>query len=384
MKTITKALSLIAVGSLLGFAQDVDPCTQTAKLSGGQNLTMNVSSTQGMGNLSGTDYHYEMWIEGGNSNDQQLKWYGANLGGGAAFYAKWKNPTDYLARIGYYWGGTNGPAYSTLKNVYVDFNYTRSGNNTAGNYSYIGVYGWARNPNASNNEKLVEYYIVEDWFGNQYQNESTPVGGNTIMSDQSNKNPMANFTVDGSVYDLYKKTRTGYSVDGNKTFTQIFSVRRNQRKCGTIYVNGHVNKWNELGGLTFARMYDLKFLAEAGGGDGWLDLSYLKLSQETDLRGSTPAGSSSSAPTSSSSGTNTNIMFSQTPLTHFSVRASGKTLFIEASSAATVEIYNLKGYKATAFNVLNTSQTVNLSLPSGVYFAKVRGASMPHIRFVLR
>jgi len=293
----------------------IDPCTQTTQLTGGTDLQWSTSSHQGMGNLSGSGYHYEVWIEGGTASDQQLKWYGANQGGGAAFYAKWKNPDDYLGRIGYYWGGSNGPAYSTLNNVYVDFNYKRSGNNTAGDYSYIGVYGWARNPNASNNEKLVEYYVVEDWFGNQWQNQSTPVNGNTIMSDQSNKNPMADFTVDGSVYDIYKKVRTGPSVDGNKTFTQIFSVRRDQRKCGTISVNEHVNKWNELGGLTFANMYDLKFLAEAGGGEGWLDLSYLKLSQEQDPRGSTPAGSSSSTGTSgTSSSSATQATTCQTPL----------------------------------------------------------------------
>jgi len=287
MKKSIIALCIMGFCSL-GFAQ-VDPCTQSTKLSGGQDLSMN--GNQGMGNLGSTSYHYEAWIEGGNSSDQQLKWYGADQGGGAAFYAKWKNPNDYLARIGYYWGGSNGPAYSTLNHVYVDFNYTRSGNNTAGDYSYIGVYGWARNPNASSDEKLVEYYIVEDWFGNQWQNQSTPVGNNTIQGTK-----IGSVTVNGSEYDIYKKTRTGHSVDGsNTTFTQIFSVRQNQRKCGTIYVNDHVNKWNELGGLIFAKMYDLKFLAEAGGGEGWLDLSYLKLSQEDNLRGSSTSSSSSAA-----------------------------------------------------------------------------------------
>ncbi len=83
-------------------------------------------------------------------------------------------------------------------------------------------------------------------------------------------------------------------------------------------------------------------------------------------------------------GFTTNIAFSKIPLTHFSVRASGKTLLVEASSPVTVEIYNLNGRKATTFNVSNTRQTVNLSLPSGVYFAKARGASMQHIRFVLK
>jgi len=93
--------------------------------------------------------------------------------------------------------------------------------------------------------------------------------------------------------------------------------------------------------------------------------------------------SSSSAEESSSSSEEATIVFSKVPLTHFSVRASGKTLLVEASSAATIEIYSLRGHKEATFNV-SGSQTVNLSLPSGVYYAKVRGASMQYVRFVLK
>jgi hypothetical protein len=96
------------------------------------------------------------------------------------------------------------------------------------------------------------------------------------------------------------------------------------------------------------------------------------------------ASSSSTGSVSSSSEETTKLVFSKTPLIHFSVRANGKALLVEASSPATVEIYNMRGHKTTTFNVSNTSQTVNLSLPSGVYFAKVRGASMQYVRFVLK
>ena len=95
--------------------------------------------------------------------------------------------------------------------------------------------------------------------------------------------------------------------------------------------------------------------------------------------------SSSSKTVSSSSAEPTNIAFNNIPLTHFSLRVlNGKALFIEANSRAVVEIYNLRGHKTAAFDVSSASQTVDLSLPSGVYFAKVRGASMQHIRFVLK
>nr|AGS52099.1 endo-1,4-beta-xylanase A precursor [uncultured bacterium contig00029] len=288
--------SLIAVFFAPLFAQN--PCSETAKLSEGTQLSMN--GNQGMGNLSGTDYHYEAWIEGGNSSDQKLLWYGANQGGGAAFRAEWKNPNDYLGRIGYFWGGSSGPKYSDINNVYVDFNYTRSGNNTAGDYSYIGVYGWARNSSASaSSERLIEYYVVEDWFGNQWQNQSEPVGNNTIDGTEIS----SSFNMDGSTYKIYKKTRTGPSVDGNSTFTQIFSVRQTQRKCGSISVTEHFKEWERIGGIKFNNLYDLKFLVEAGGGTGWFDATYIKLTRNATSNGGNSSNSGGGSSSSNTGGT---------------------------------------------------------------------------------
>jgi len=99
---------------------------------------------------------------------------------------------------------------------------------------------------------------------------------------------------------------------------------------------------------------------------------------------STSESSSSIGGSSSSSSESSEIVpiLNKTPLTHFSVRISGKALLIEANSPTVVEIYDLKGNKATAFNAFGGSQAVNLSLPNGVYFAKARG--MQSIRFVLK
>jgi len=70
------------------------------------------------------------------------------------------------------------------------------------------------------------------------------------------------------------------------------------------------------------------------------------------------------------------------PLTNFSVQTlSDKALRIEVSSPAVVEIFNLKGNKVTSLNV-SGSQTVKLSLPNGIYFAKAHGTKS--IRFVLK
>ena len=78
----------------------------------------------------------------------------------------------------------------------------------------------------------------------------------------------------------------------------------------------------------------------------------------------------------------TPILENRIPVTHFSIQTqSDKTLRIEISSPALVEIFDIKGNKAASMNV-SGSQTVKLSLPSGVYFAKVRG--MQNVMFVLK
>jgi len=264
------ALYLALALSLPLVAQTVDPCTQNTKLTGGTTFT---SNSGGSKSLTGSPYSYELWTRGGNNN--RLIWYGTSQGGGAAFRAEWTNPNDFLGRLGYYWG--NGGPYTQYKNIYCDFNYTRSGRSTAGNYSYIGIYGWTRNP-------LIEYYIVEDWFGNQWQSDATP-----ITTATTGGSVVGNFTVDGAIYDIIKNQRVQQpSIDGTQTFTQIFSVRRTPRKCGTISVTEHFKKWEELG-LPFGnRTYECKFLVEAGGGTGWIDMSYLSFSQEDQPRGQNP------------------------------------------------------------------------------------------------
>jgi endo-1,4-beta-xylanase len=223
--------------------------------------------------LPGSPYGYEMWTEGGNNN--KLKWYGPNERGGAAFRAEWNNPNDFLGRVGYYWG--NGGQYTQYGNIFVDFAYTRSGKGTGGPfYSYIGIYGWSRNPSASNaNERLIEYYIVEDWFGNNWVSDSSP-----MTKDTTGGNIVGSYTMDGATYQVIKSLRENKpSIDGTRTFTQYFSIRQTLRKSGTISVTEHFKKWNALG-MKLGNMYECKFLVEAGGGTGWLDLAWLSFKQQ--------------------------------------------------------------------------------------------------------
>jgi len=281
-------LTVAATETLTSFTVKATSTADTAKSS---TATVNIMPTtalnpsdssvqtytnNGSVSLPSSPYHYEMWTAGGSGN--KLLWYGPNQGGGAAFRAEWNNPNDFLGRIGYYWG--SGKPYTNYKNMYADFAYTRSGTNTAGNYSYIGIYGWGRNPSASKNEeKLIEYYIVEDWFGNQWQGDSSPMGTSTTGGSL-----VGSYILDDAKYNVVKNVRQNQSsIDGTKTFTQFFSIRQTLRKSGTISITEHFKKWEALN-MNLGNMYECKFLVEAGGGTGWLELSYLKFLQEDSPR----------------------------------------------------------------------------------------------------
>jgi endo-1,4-beta-xylanase len=248
--------------------QKVDS-TQDTKSSGEITFTANSGGNKP---LNGSPYGYEIWTQGGNNN--KLIWFGQDQRGGAAFRAEWNNPNDFLGRVGFYWG--NGGKFTEYKNMYADFDYTRSGRNTAGNYSYIGIYGWARNLNAAKDEdKLIEYYIVEDWFGNLWQEDTSPITTSTTSGSV-----LGSFTADGAVYNVVRNVRIQKpSIDGTKTFVQYFSIRQTPRQSGTISITEHFKQWESMG-LQLGNMYEAKFLVEAGGGTGWLEFSHLKLTME--------------------------------------------------------------------------------------------------------
>nr|AGS52769.1 endo-1,4-beta-xylanase C precursor [uncultured bacterium contig00132] len=251
------------------FAQ-VDACTQNTQLTGGTTLSITGSNPSRQVGTVGS-FDYEVWHAANEcTSTNTMTYYGADKGGGAAFKAQWTQGSqcDFLARIGYKFD--EGKTYKQYGDIFADYNYTRSGNNTAGDYSYIGIYGWVRKTNST---RTVEYYIVDDWFGNQWQSDATPVGPGTICNNCSS---VGTFTVDGSSYNVYKHTReNAYSIDSdNDTFDQYFSVRQTPRKCGTISITEHFKKWEELELPMSGTLYEAKILAEAGGGNGNIDYRY--------------------------------------------------------------------------------------------------------------
>jgi len=223
-----------------------------------------VTKPHGGGNkwlIQAQNLGYETWDED-TSGDANFRWYGTGQGGGAAFKAEWgdandaaKRPKDFLARIGYFWDNENPrKPHTAFGNIYCGFNFSKSGQ-YRGNFSYIGIYGWSRNP-------LVEYYIVENSYGNAWNDHAgyiSRLNQDTIQGDE-----MESYTLDGSVYKVYKKTRTGPSIAGNQTFTQFFSVRQTARTSGTVSITEHFKKWEERG-MNLGTMYECKWKVEVGG-----------------------------------------------------------------------------------------------------------------------
>jgi len=252
------------------FQCEIAPCLQTAKLSRtAQEVQTFNSNSDGDVPLAGSSYGYEMWTEGGNNNS--LLWFGPNQGGGAAFRTEWNNAHDYLGRVGFYMD--QGKPYTDYKNLYADYNYTRSANGTGGGYSYIGVYGWTKNP-------LVEWYVVEDWYNGEILANSKILG--TYKGDFT--------TSDGVVYKIYRNVRpagSGNILDDGQPFPQYFSVRQRANNspetpiCGSVAITEHFKEWEKFDDMKMGNdLYEVKFLVEAGGGTGWFEASYLKLSKE--------------------------------------------------------------------------------------------------------
>jgi Glycosyl hydrolases family 11 len=164
------------------------------------------------------------------------------------FKADWSNVGDYLARVGLGWNETQ--THDQIGTISSDFAYTKTG--SGGGFSFIGIYGWSNNP-------LIEYYIVEDWYGG-----GPPTGGG---------NKKGSFNVDGATYNVYQHTQVNQpSIHGTATFEQFFSVRQKARQCGHISISEHFKEWASLG-MKLGKMEEARLLVEVGGGSGTIDFT---------------------------------------------------------------------------------------------------------------
>jgi len=204
------------------------------------------------GNKVGTigSVGYEMWADSGNNS--------ATFYSDGSFSCTFQSAKDYLCRSGLSFDSTK--THSQIGHMYADFKLVKQ-NISNVDYSYVGIYGWSRNP-------LVEYYIVDNWLS-QYR-----------PGDWVGNKKHGDYTIDGAQYTVYENTRTGPSIDGNTTFKQFFSIRKTARECGTIDITAHFQQWEKLG-MNLGKMHEAKVLGEAGsnssGTSGTADFPYAKV-----------------------------------------------------------------------------------------------------------
>lgn len=178
-------------------------------------------------------YSYELWDQNSQGNACMT------IGKGALFSGEWNGIENYLARRGLSYNQTK--KHQEIGTFYADYDCDYKPSDSSGN-SYLSVYGWTVNP-------LVEYYIIEDWC-------------NWIPSMDKNATHKGTVTINGSIYDIYENTRVNQpSIEGNTTFQQYFSIRRDKRSTGKINISDHFKKWESIG-MEMGKLHEVSFVVE--------------------------------------------------------------------------------------------------------------------------
>jgi hypothetical protein len=215
-------------------------CPAVTPQTGGKQYCSNTT-----GDING-GYSFELWAEGNGTGCMTV----FNKAG--TFKANWNNVEDLLARVGLNFDRNR--KHAQIGTLTAEFNETKTGSD---GLVYIGIYGWTVEP-------LKEYYILDDWGAIK------PAG---TASDGSPRTPMGTFTVDGEVYDVYKKLRENKpSIIGDATFEQYFSIRRTARQCGKISISEHFKQWEEFG-MELGNLTEAKLLVEAQDSTGAIEFS---------------------------------------------------------------------------------------------------------------
>lgn len=169
----------------------------------------------------------------------------------AAFIATWNNSGDYLGRLGFEWGNS-GKAFTAYGDITADLAFKKNG--TAGQYSYVGIYGWSTNP-------CIEWYIVDDSY--------------SMMPFNTGNQPSGTVDLDGGTYNLVKRNTSG--TGGNRcgnvsNWDQFYSIRHTGRQCGTISVSEHFKVWDSKG-WKLGNLLEVKILVEAASGAGSVEFA---------------------------------------------------------------------------------------------------------------
>ena len=88
------------------------------------------------------------------------------------------------------------------------------------------------------------------------------------------------FEVDGSIYDVYVSLRENQpSIQGQQTFKQYFSIRRDVRNKGNIDISAHFDFWESLG-MDLGKFYEVTFVVEGYRSNGKFEFTELEINVE--------------------------------------------------------------------------------------------------------
>ena len=223
-------------------------------------------------------YHYEQWNKSGSAT--------TDFYDDGSFSCTFSNTDDFLCREGLFYGQNSGKDPLSVGNLVADYSMKTFTNDKSISYAYAGIYGWMQNP-------LIEWYIVDNWG---------PASRPNWLGTSRGK-----ITVDGAEYEIFTASANRATIEGNKAFDQIYSLRSTARTCGTISITEHFKAWKEKGITLGSSLYEAKVLGEAGqypeqqGASGKIDFVYAKVYVQNDQPKSSSSVATSSEAAAASS-----------------------------------------------------------------------------------
>lgn len=214
----------------------------------GTGHNVNVGGGSRTGNISGTNYQYDLYNYEGTA---VFTWYS-----NGTYKAQWTNSSDVEIKVGY--SCNDDPATT---NFVLDYKCTKEGHARG----IIGAAAWTTDP-------LIEIWIADDWFAPLSSDElGTYVG---------------EYTLDDETYKLYALLRQNApSIQGYANFYKYTAVRNTPRTFGTIHISEHFKIMNEMtakaGKQKLGTLYDVMAASIAYGSSitGSIDYTYFNMTK---------------------------------------------------------------------------------------------------------
>lgn len=192
-------------------------------------------TTNGGGQIPGTNLYYYQWYEGGSAS-ASMTYYPDGT-----FSSNFNNVSEYQAETGLHYN--NNGVDPTQYDFIIDYAFTKTG---SVDYGYVGSYGWMSDP-------TINYYVIDDWY------DYRP--GSWLGTYKGS------YTADDDTYDVYIDQITD----------RLYSVRKTARQSGQISLSSHFKEWESIG--VSGKPVRVNFVIYAFKGTGTIDLTKLEISE---------------------------------------------------------------------------------------------------------